>query len=108
MLFEKPSVHRLKSSYTICLTRAKRCMARCSPRLAERELSYIPTTRVLFTGACAGRAPAAGAEAGCGRVPAEIRRRTQASEGSALNNRCHAWALLLAQVSYHLVSHSCF
>ena len=41
-----------------------------------------------FTGACAGRAPAAGAEAGCGRVPAEIRRRTQASEGSALNNRC--------------------
>ena len=39
MLFEKPSVHRLKSSYTICLTRAKRCMARCSPRLAERELS---------------------------------------------------------------------
>jgi len=50
MLFEKPSVHRLKSSYTICLTRAKRCMARCSPRLAERELSYIPTTRVSIYG----------------------------------------------------------
>ena len=42
MLFERQLVRRRKSSYTICLTRAKRCMPRCSPLLAEGEVSCTP------------------------------------------------------------------